>query len=116
MVHPLQERECRQLCDEQQWRVVAVENDFTSGNDADRPGWNRVLRMAEAEEIDVIVARSTDRISRSSDVRPMLDKLARDHGVGFATAEAGVRTSSEGAQILRLRTMFNDDGAERPTD
>lgn len=112
----LQEQECRRLCDEQQWRVVAAENDAASGNDENRPGWNSILSMAKAGEIDVIVALSPDRISRSWDALAVLGDLARNHGVGFATARSGIHTSPEDAQIIRLRTMFNEHEAERSTD
>lgn len=111
---PLQEDLCRRLCDEHGWQVVAVETDTASGFDEDRPGWNRILKMAKAEEIDVIVASSPDRISRSGEVLKVLAELAQNHGVGFATVQSGVHTSPEDAQIVRLRSMFDEHESDRP--
>ncbi|MFD2794664.1 recombinase family protein [Promicromonospora vindobonensis] len=110
---PLQEDLCRRLCDEHGWRVVAVESDTASGLDEDRPGWSRIVNMAKAEEIDVIVASDPDRISRADSVYTMLNELTVKHGVGFATVKSGIHTSPEDAQVVRIRMMFDDYESDR---
>ena len=106
----LQEELCRRLCEQHGWQVVAVESDTASGLDEDRPAWNRIVKMAEAEAIDVIVASDPDRISLTGTQFRMLNELTVKHGVGFATVMSGIHTSPEDAQIIRIRSMFDNHG------
>ena len=55
----------RELAERLGVTITAIHSDAAiSGGQADRPGWNQVLRLAEARAIDVVLAEGLDRISR----------------------------------------------------
>jgi len=59
-------RECEELCKREGFTVVARETDHgMSGESADRPGYQRVLRAIEHGEADVVVAHELTRLWRS---------------------------------------------------
>jgi site-specific DNA recombinase len=71
----VQEADCRKLCEERGYQIVELIRDTgayrskgkivqPSGARADRPGFQRLLSMARAGEIDVIVAWREDRLYR----------------------------------------------------
>lgn len=79
-----QEADCRALCEQKRYEVVAVYRDTEkyrigkrmvepSGTRADRPGLKAMLAAAREDRFDVIVAWKEDRLYRS--YRPMLDVL-----------------------------------------
>lgn len=77
-----QERELRELATSEGWRVVEViEDDGYSGADPYRPGLRRVLELAEAGELDVVVAAKRDRLFRSRFYRLSFERDLKEYGV-----------------------------------
>ena len=60
-----QEADCRELCDSKGYAVVSVLSDVASGSTKKRPQFQRMLEGIAEGEYDVVVAWSTDRLSRS---------------------------------------------------
>lgn len=64
------------------WRVVEeIADDGYSGAFPDRPGIRRIYELAEAGEIDAVLATKRDRYFRSRLYRLEMDRDMKDHGV-----------------------------------
>lgn len=59
-----QELPMRRHAAEQEWEVTEL-SDIASGTKATRPGYQRMLEMVRAGEVDVVFAWSVDRLGRS---------------------------------------------------
>jgi len=94
-----QERAVRAFAESQSYALVDVVSDpGVSGavRPADRPGFSRILTMAEARAFDILLVAKIDRLSR--DLRHALttvSDLAELHGVAFrSVTEAVIDTSN----------------------
>ena len=100
-----QETASRGLCAAREWPVVAVvtDNDVSASTGRVRPGWQRVLGMIEAGEVDVVVAWHLDRITRTMrDLEQLID-LTQKRGVGIATATGDIDlTTDVGRMVARI--------------
>lgn len=64
------------------WRVVeVVKDEGFSGASPDRPGLARVMELAEAGDIDAVLATKRDRLYRSRLYRLMMDQDLEEYGV-----------------------------------
>lgn len=61
--------------------VGRLSDEGFSGADPDRPGLRRVMELAEAREIDVIISTKRDRIFRSRLYRLLLERDLNEYGV-----------------------------------
>ncbi len=86
-----QEADCRELCAREGWDVthVLVDNDISAFSGKRRPGYEELLRLIAAGEIDRVVAWHTDRMHRR--VRDLLDyvDLIEKTQVKTITVKAG---------------------------
>jgi site-specific DNA recombinase len=79
---PEQKRELLTHAERQGWLVVdIIEDDGHSGAVGIRPGLDRIMEMAEAGEIDVVLAKKRNRLFRSRYYRLMYEKDLRELGV-----------------------------------
>jgi len=77
-----QRRTLREHAASKDWTVMEeIEDDGYSGASPDRPGIRRVYELAEAMEIDAVVATKRDRFFRSMLYRLEMDRDMKDHGV-----------------------------------
>jgi site-specific DNA recombinase len=101
-----QEEASRALCLARGWQVVHVLDDTISATKhrlADRNGWQQVVRMIKAGEIEVVVAWHLDRVTR--DMRDLEDliELSLEYGVGLATATGDIDlTTDAGRMVARI--------------
>jgi putative DNA-invertase from lambdoid prophage Rac len=58
--------EMRQFVKARKWTVVATETDSRTGKDDKRAGYQRIMKLAKARKIDVLVVHSLDRWARST--------------------------------------------------
>lgn len=111
-----QEAECRRLTDYRRWEVVDVVEDVSMSaySRKPRPGWQRVLRMVEAGEVDVIVAYHLDRITRNMlDLEHLLN-LSQETGVGVATVLGDIDlTGDMGRMLARILAAVAQGEVER---
>lgn len=100
-----QEEAGRGLCQARGWQVVEVvcDNSVSASTGRDRPGWQRVLALIEAHEVDVVVAWHVDRMMRTMVDLEQLIVLAERHGVGIATAVGDIDlTTDAGRMVARI--------------
>ncbi|MFD6636723.1 recombinase family protein [Micromonospora chalcea] len=115
-----QEEACRALALARGWGVVEVVDDTISAKDyalADRPGWQRVIKLIEAGEADVIVAWHLDRVTRSmKDLESLID-IAVDRGIGLATATGDIDlTTDVGRMVARILAAVATAEVERKAE
>lgn len=72
----------REKAESEGWTVVEeVEDEGYSGASPDRPGVRRIYELAEAGEIDTVVATKRDRLFRSRLYRLEMDRDMKEFGV-----------------------------------
>jgi site-specific DNA recombinase len=112
-----QEDECRRLTDYRRWDVVGVVDDISRSaykRGVKREGWQRVLRMVERGEVDVIVVYHLDRVTRNMrDLEDLLD-LVQKYGVGTATVVGDIdMTGDMGRMLARILAAVATAEVER---
>lgn len=83
------------------WTTVdeIVDNDISAYSGKPRPGFERMMRMVENGEADVIVAKHMDRLLRR--LKELEATLERCEGKAFIVTTAdGVDTSTEGGRLI----------------
>ncbi|MDQ3302829.1 MAG: recombinase family protein [Actinomycetota bacterium] len=79
---PAQVRKLKEHAAGEGWQVVdVIEDDGYSGGDPYRPGLRRVLELAEAGEVDVVIAAKRDRLFRSRLYRLTFERDLKEFGV-----------------------------------
>jgi site-specific DNA recombinase len=79
---PEQEQELLSHAEREGWYVVdTVIDDGYSGSVGTRPGLDKVTRMAEAGEIDVVLAKKRNRLFRDRYIRLGYERSLREYGV-----------------------------------
>jgi site-specific DNA recombinase len=115
-----QEQACRALALARGWDVVDVVDDTISATTArlaDRPGWQRIVRMIEAGEADLIVAWHLDRVTRSMKDLEFLIDLALERDIGLATATGDIDlTTDVGRMVARILAAVASAETERKAE
>jgi site-specific DNA recombinase len=93
-------RECRELCRRHGFEVVAEVCDRgRSGNEANRLGYQQLLRAVRRRECDVIVAHELSRLWRSeSEMHAIKEEL--EYLSVHVVTDAGIDTRIAGMDIL----------------
>lgn len=79
------------------------DNSISAYGDKKRPGWERVLKMIEREEIDYLIAWHIDRMTRSMLELERLILLCEEHGVAIITATGDIDLSTDvGRMVARI--------------
>jgi site-specific DNA recombinase len=93
-------RECRELCRRHDFSVIDEYSDRgQSGNEVNRPGYQRLLRAARHREYDVIVAHELSRLWRSESEMHAIKEELEYLNVHVVTDD-GVDTRIVGMDIL----------------
>ncbi|GAB2878503.1 recombinase family protein [Nocardioides pacificus] len=111
-----QEQECQRLIDYKRWETVGTERDvsISAYSGKVRPGWERVLELVAAGEVDVIVAYHLDRLTRSMSDLERLIILCEEHGVSVATATGDIDlTNDTGRMVARILAAVARQEVER---
>ena len=92
----------------QDWDIQGVysDDDYT-GADRNRPGFNTILRLAEAKEIDIILCKSQSRFTRELElVEKYINGLFMEWGVRFVgladNADTDIKGNKKSRQINGL--------------
>jgi site-specific DNA recombinase len=98
---------CRELCAHEGLKVVAVFDDraISGTSVANRPGFQKMMRAAEAKSFDVLVAEDIDRISRDQGDWHTARKSLEFLGITIHTATGKV-TKIDGALRALMGEMF----------
>jgi len=92
--------------------IVAVISETGSGSRNDRPGLQRVLKLARSGEIDAVLVWKLDRWGRSSlDLLTNIGHLQRA-GVAFHAVSQGITLLPEGDALTKLQLTFLSGVAE----
>ena len=93
-------RECRELCHRHGFDLVAEFSDKArSGNEVDRPGYQKLLRSARSRKYDVIVAHELSRLWRSeSEMHAIKEEL--EYLDVHVVTDDGIDTRIVGMEIL----------------
>ena len=94
-------RECREFAQRQGFAVVAEFHDAAmSGNESNRPDYQRMLSVARDKKFDVIVAHELSRLSRNEAETHSLREELEWLGVHIVTASDGIDTRQASMGIL----------------
>lgn len=74
--------EARAFCVARDWTVVVEETDGMSGAKDNRPGLERIMKLARGRKIDVIVVQAVDRFGRS--MKHFVTTIAELEALGVA--------------------------------
>lgn len=85
--------ELRAAARQRGWKPLDTITDVISGSKASRAGLNRLLRMVEAREVDVIMAVKLDRLARSLANFVQLTEMLDRYGVALVIPGQGIDTS-----------------------
>jgi len=90
---PEQKRDMLGHAEQQGWRVVeVVVDEGHSGSVGVRPGLDRIMQLAEAGEIDAVLAKKRNRLFRDRYIRMGYERALLEHGVRLlALDDAGHR-------------------------
>lgn len=116
-----QRDECLRLTEYKRWDVIEVDGQqsiddvsISAYGEKDRPGWNRVLAMIEAGEVDVVVAWHLDRLTRNMADLEKLILLCEKHNVSVATATGDIDlTNDTGRMVARILAAVARQEVER---
>jgi site-specific DNA recombinase len=93
-------RECRELCRRQNFQVVNEFSDYArSGNETNRPAYQRLLRAARRSEFDVIVSHELSRLWRSESGMHAIKEELEYLDIHVVTDD-GIDTRIMGMEIL----------------
>lgn len=96
-----QREACEKLADMREWTVTEVcEDSISAYSGKTRPGWQRVLSLAESGEVDVVVAWKLDRITRTVRELSGIIDLSRRSGVAVVTVEGDLDMSNESGKAV----------------
>jgi len=106
----IQISELRRYCEARQWVISEeiIDHGFTGANDK-RPGLQKLLTMARARQIDVVVVVKLDRLFRS--LRHLVTTLQEftDLGIEFVSIKDQIDlTTASGRLMLHILAAFSE--------
>lgn len=93
---------CRRLAGERGWTVVeeGIDNDTSASTGRNRPGYQRALQLAEAGDIEVIIAWHVDRLTRRVAELESLIELCEHTGVRVATVSGDLDLTTDAGRLV----------------
>lgn len=105
----VQDARCRSYVDQRGWSLVAIETDAESGLKATRAGYQRVIALARAQAIDVVVVYQASRFGRkASEVLVRTDEL-RTLGVELVSTAEDLSSFL----MLGIQAILNEEESRR---
>jgi site-specific DNA recombinase len=101
---------CRELCQREGFKVVAVFHDraISGASVINRPGYQNLMRAAEAKSFDVLVSEDMDRVFRDQGDYHHARKRLDHHGITIHTATGKVG-KLDGALRALMGEMYIDN-------
>ena len=96
-----QQKDCETLCNTRGWTVTTVvqEND-TSATKGKRPGYDRLVRLAEDRKVEIVVAWAVDRLTRTPrEIEDLID-LSERTGVKIATVAGDLDLTTDTGRLV----------------
>jgi site-specific DNA recombinase len=97
-----QREAAEKLCAARGWQIVDVldENDTSATSRKARPRYQRLLRMIDGKEIDVVVVWAVDRlVRRLADLEDVIERCERA-GVKLATVSGDIDLSTDAGRLV----------------
>ncbi len=97
-----QRQDCEKLAADRGWTVVATltDNDLSASSGKHRPGYQELLRLIDAGEIDVLVAWHLDRLMRKlADLESLIVRCEKA-GVRVATVSGDIDLSTDAGRLV----------------
>lgn len=96
-----QEAECLKLCRQRGWSSPEVisDNDMSASTGRIRPGFERMLKLAENGEIDAIVCWHTDRLTRRMVELERVITVCESAGVKLVTVSGDLDLSTDAGRL-----------------
>lgn len=92
---------CRERAAERGWKVhYVIEDHGLQGDDLERPGFQRLMDLAERHAIDVVVCWKIDRLARSLSHAVALEELLHSHGVAIQSCTEPIETTTPVGRFL----------------
>jgi site-specific DNA recombinase len=111
-----QVKDCTSLCRARGWDVVdtITDNDMSASNGKYRPGYQRLLAMIKAREIDIVVVSHIDRLLRKlTDLEHLIDaSVAADVKVAAVTGDIDL-SNDAGRLVGRILAVIARGEVER---
>jgi site-specific DNA recombinase len=111
-----QESECRKLCEQRGWNVteVIIDNDTSATDGKLRPGFERLMTMAEGGKLDGIVCWHIDRLTRQPVELERIINVCEPRRVKVVTITGDLDLSTDtGRMVARLVAVFARNEVER---
>lgn len=112
-----QKQEIRELADEHGFDLLRIFNDGerSSGFNAERPEYLQMQAYLEDEDVDALIVRNRDRLSRDKRERSMLLYDLEEWGVDLWTTVDGARVdiSNDEDWLMEMIHAYMDDVAKR---
>lgn len=112
-----QKEEIRQLADDQGLELLRIYDDGqrSSGFDTDRPEYLEMQAVLKDEDVDSVVVRDRDRLSRDKRERSMLYYDLEEWGVELWTTKDGecVELEDDESWLIEMIRNYIDDVAKR---
>lgn len=104
---------CRQRCRERGWKVKYIlQDEGLSGVDSERPGFQRLMDLAEDQAIDVVVVWKIDRLARSLAHAAALEDVFRQAGAAIHSCTEPIDTTTSSGRFV-FGTLANAAQLER---
>ncbi len=100
-----QEASCFAYAQEHGWSVVAQLRDTATGSTLDRPGMERVRELTASGQVDIVLARAVDRLSRKQTHVAILVEEMEQQGVALDFVTEDFEDTAVG-QLVRSVKAF----------
>ena len=112
-----QEQACRELVEESGWDIAEIitDNDISAYSGKRRPGYERLLRLIESDQIDAVVAIHTDRLyRRPRDLERLVDAL-ENHKITVRTVKSGEMdlSTATGRMVAKMLATVSEHESAR---
>ncbi len=98
---PAQLDTCRELCKSRGWQVrYQLADQALKGDDPSRPGFQRLMDLAEARAISTVVVWKIDRLARSLAHAVAIEELLRGYGVCIVSCTEPIDTTTPIGRFL----------------
>jgi site-specific DNA recombinase len=95
-----QVRQCWEQCMRLRWKVIRIfKDEAESGDDIDRPQFQRMMALARSGHFDVVVFWKLDRFSRSILHAVELERDLRDHDIALHSVTEQLDTSTSSGRF-----------------
>ncbi len=96
---------------DQEWEIQGVysDDDYT-GTDRNRPAFNKVLQLAKAKEIDIILCKSQSRFARELEIiEKYINGLFLEWGIRFVSITDNIDNMKDGTTVMSQMTGIMDE-------